>query len=157
MYGLPQPIRNISSSSALHPKVNSPLVSQAEGKVGCLYVVTQSLDTLSIMMRNSFPLPLSDTLPHLIPGAWVFTSEYFLTTLEQEDTKSCLAFCRLNKSQILAQNLKRFFLAITTSRSQGTPPQPKFILSQLLFWPSEKDPLGSLGEGRMAAPDVADR
>lgn len=59
----------------LHQKANSALVSQAEGKVGCLNAVTQSLDTLSIMMINS--LPLSDALPHLIPGVWVFTSEYF--------------------------------------------------------------------------------
>lgn len=81
----------------LHQKANSTLVSQAEGKAGCLHVVAQSLDTLSITMKNS--LPLSDTLPHLIPGVWVFTSEYLLTTFEQGDAKSCLAFCRLNKNQ----------------------------------------------------------
>lgn len=57
------------------------------------------LGTLSTMMRNSFPLSLSDTLLHLIPGVWVFTSEYLLTTFEQGDAESCLAFCRLKKSK----------------------------------------------------------
>lgn len=95
LYGLFQPIRDIPSSSA--PKGNSALVSQAEGKVGCLRVVTQSLDTLSTTMRNS--LPLSDALLHLISGVWVFTSVYLLTTFEQGDAKSALAFCRLNKNQ----------------------------------------------------------
>lgn len=84
-----------------------------------------------------------------------------LIAFEQGYAKSRVtSFSRLKKYQnIDSKNLKIFFLviAIKTGRSQGTSPQPKFLLSQVQLWPSDKDPLGSLEECRMSVPDVADR
>lgn len=80
----------------LHPKANTALVSQAKGKG---WVSACSYTELGHALHQDEKLPLSDALPDLISGVWIFTSEYLLTTFEQGDAKSRLSFCRLNKNQ----------------------------------------------------------
>lgn len=138
-------------------------ISQVErkGKVGSVHNHTGLGLPFSTKCRNSF-LYLFQAHSLKTSGFCIFTSGHLLLAFEQGDTKSHFtASPRLKKDQdIGSSNLTRFLFIITTKTrsSQGTSlPQPKFLLSQQQLCPCDEDPLGSLGEGRMAAPDVADR
>lgn len=144
----------------LQPKANASHFSG--GKVGSVHNHTGLGLPFSTKCRNSFSLPLSGTLPQDFRLLRIYFWTFLLLAFEQGDSKSHFtASPRLKKDQdIGSSNLTRFLFIITTKTrsSQGTSlPQPKFLLSQQQLCPSDEDPLGSLGEGRMAAPDVADR
>lgn len=145
----------------LHPKVNASHFSGRKKRLGP-YIITLGLASLSPQSAEIPFLYLFQAHSLKTSGFCVFTSGHLLLAFEKGDSKSHFtASPRLKKDQDFgSSNLTRFLFIITTKTrsSQGTSlPQPKFLLSQQQLCPCDEDPLGSLGEGRMAAPDVADR